>query len=52
MQVAGLTKLITLAVVSVLFSGCAHYDYSFNRAQEYVDTVRYYNSKLTQGQLP
>ena len=52
MQVAVLTKLITLAVVSVLLSGCAHYDWSFNKAQAALDTVYHYKTKLEQGQRP
>ena len=52
MQVAVLIKLATLITVCVLLTGCAHYDWSFNKAQLALDEVRHVRSKLEQGQLP
>ena len=52
MQVAVLTRLQTLVLVCVLLSGCAHYDWTFNKFQDTVDTVRHINGKLEQGSLP
>jgi hypothetical protein len=50
--VAVQTKLILLAVVLAQLSGCAHYDYSFNKPQVYLDEYRYIRGSVEQGRLP
>ena len=56
MQVAVLTRLITLVVVCAALTGCAHYDWTFNkyqdRAQLYLDNYRHVQGRIVQGQLP
>jgi len=50
--VAVQTKLIMLAVVCAVLTGCAHYDVSFNKPQAYLDEYRHVRGRLEQGQLP
>ena len=52
MRVADLTKAVLVVVVSALLGGCAHYDWTFNRAQYHLDDIRHTVLKLEQGSLP
>ena len=50
--VAVLTRAVMLAVVCAVLTGCAHYDYTFNKPQAYLDEYRYIRSNVEQGRLP
>ncbi len=45
-------KVLSLLAAIACLPGCATYDWSFNKAQLYLDNYRHVQLKIDQGQLP
>jgi len=47
-----LVKVLSLLAAIACLSGCATYDWSFNKAQLALDNYRHVQGSLEQGRLP
>ena len=47
-----LAKVLLVLACGCVLGGCATYDWSFNKAQLYLDNYRHAQLKIDQGQLP
>ena len=47
-----LAKVLSLLATVCMLTGCATWDFSFNKAQLYLDNYRHAQLKIDQGQLP